>query len=318
MIRSERDNTIISYHCSEKYGSISAADLCTRLQLVGRSVYWSIIFRDYVDDATFVLVSMLWYALYSWDEAIEGLYIKIRELEAQVMKTVDPDEMTETMNHLHTIRAHMLYYSSLLADFQKAVTFVKETRNPAIGDVKNDDQIRKTMKRECDHILTEITRIEKDCQMQDERLENASNLGKGRQNIYDSQQATKLNKILLRDSAVMKLLSYVTMVLLPADFTAEAFGINVAETNGSNPRLWTYVATAVPFTIFTVWLFGALQLPYMTNASAAEASKKGGFTWFSRLWWPVILIRTSLTDKAKNRQIRGLEYEYDESPQPFR
>jgi hypothetical protein len=92
------------------------------------------------------------------------------------MKTVDPDEMTETMNHLHTIRAHMLYYSSLLADFQKAVTFVKETRNPAIGDVKNDDQIRKTMKRECDHILTEITRIEKDCQMQDERLENASNL----------------------------------------------------------------------------------------------------------------------------------------------
>lgn len=84
MIRSEHDNTIISYHCSEKYGSISADDLCTRLQLVGRSVYWSIIFRDYGDDATFVLVSMLWYALYSWDEAIEGLYVKIRELVSQL------------------------------------------------------------------------------------------------------------------------------------------------------------------------------------------------------------------------------------------
>lgn len=92
------------------------------------------------------------------------------------MRTVDPDEMTATMNHLHTIRAHMLYYSSLLADFQKAVTFVKATHNPAIGDVKNRDQIRNTMDRECDHILAEITRIEKDCQMQDERLENASNL----------------------------------------------------------------------------------------------------------------------------------------------
>ena len=77
-----------------------------------------------------------------------------------------------------------------------------------------------------------------------------------------------------------------------------------------------YAATAVPFTIFTVWIFGALQLPYMTydiNASAAEArDREGGFTWFSRLWWPIILIQTSLTDKAANRRLRGLEYEYEE------
>lgn len=92
------------------------------------------------------------------------------------MKIIDPDEMTATMNHLHTIRAHMLYYSSLLADFQKAVTFVKETHNPAIEDAKNREQIRYTMDRECNHILTEITRIGKDCEMQDERLDNASNL----------------------------------------------------------------------------------------------------------------------------------------------
>lgn len=92
------------------------------------------------------------------------------------MKIIDPDEMTATMNHLHTIRAHMLYYSSLLADFQKAVTFVKETHNPAIENAKNREQIRYTMDRECNHILTEITRIGKDCEMQDERLDNASNL----------------------------------------------------------------------------------------------------------------------------------------------
>ena len=36
-------------------------------------------FRDY-DDVTFILLSMLWYALYSWDEAIEGLYKKIRDM----------------------------------------------------------------------------------------------------------------------------------------------------------------------------------------------------------------------------------------------
>ncbi len=36
------------------------------------------------------------------------------------MKTLDPFEMTDIMNNLHTIRAHMLFYNSLLADFQKA------------------------------------------------------------------------------------------------------------------------------------------------------------------------------------------------------
>ena len=135
----------------------------------------------------------------------------------------------------------------------------------------------------------------------------------------------------------MKLFSYLTMVLLPADFTAvsapdpttkmwydlnflrlqEAFGINVAETgNGSKPKLWAYVATAVPFTLLTVWIVGALQLPYMTddvNATAAKERNQEGFTWFSRLLWPITLIRTSLSDKAKNRRLRGLGYEYHHS-----
>ncbi|KAF8650649.1 hypothetical protein AX14_008585 [Amanita brunnescens Koide BX004] len=220
------------------------------------------------------------------------------------------------MNDLHTIRAHMLYYSSLLADFKKAVTFVKKTHNPAIEDVKNREQIQIIMNRECEHILQGIDRIEKECVTQDSRLKNASHLGKSRLNIYDSKVATSLNEILLRDSSVMKLFSYLTMVLLPADFTAEAFGINVRETNGSKPKLWAYVATAVPFTLLTVWIIGALQLPYMTydvDATAAEKrDQEGGFTWFSRLLWPIILIRTSLTDKAKNRRLRGLGYEYDQ------
>ena len=66
-------------------------------------------------------------------------------------------------------------------------------------------------------------------------------------------------------------------------------------------------------TILTVWLVGALQLPYMAfdvNAAAAQKAKKnGGHKLFSRLGWPIVLIQTSLTDKAENRRLRGLGYE---------
>ncbi|KAK2462780.1 hypothetical protein APHAL10511_005171 [Amanita phalloides] len=311
VVRSKGNNTIISYHCSERYGSTSAADLCTRLQLVARSVYWSKIFKEYLDP-TFVVVSMLWYALYSWDEAMQGLYDKICKMESQVMGTLDPYQMTTITNELHGIRAHMLYYRSLLADFQKAVTFVLKTHNPAMEDAKNKEEMQKVMQKECDHILHGIRRVEKDCEMQDLRLKNVMDLGFSRLNIEDSRQTTKLTEASLRDSAAMKQISYLTMVFLPATFTSSVFGINVVEINPtSNPRLWAYIATAVTITFITIWLVGAMQLPYMAhdvNPSAAQAQGQNGYKW-SRLWWPVILIQTSLTDKAENRRIRGLEYE---------
>ena len=80
------------------------------------------------------------------------------------------------MSDLHTIHAHMLYYNSLLAEFQKAVIFVKDTANPAIKDVENEEQTRDAMKVECEHILRGINRIEKLCQTQVQRLTNASYL----------------------------------------------------------------------------------------------------------------------------------------------
>lgn len=307
MIRSKDDSTIISYHCSEKYGSTSAEELCTRLQLVGRSVYWSKIFHNY-SDPTFVLVSMLWYALYAWDEAIQGLYAKICQLEVEVIKTLNTLVLAKLMDDLHTIRAHMLYYISLLGDFQKAVTFVRNTPNPA---AESTQKARDMMYGECDHILREISRLEKDCQTQDLRLKNVVHLGYSRLNIYDSRQTTKLTQASLRDSAAMKQISYLTMVFLPAAFTSSVFGINVAELNpGCAPALWAYVATAVPLTILTIWLVGAMQLPSMAYdinpyADGKQAVEEREYKW-SRLWWPVVLIRTSLTNQPENRRIRGL------------
>lgn len=93
MVREAGNATIISYH-HDIEGSTSAEDLFTRLKLVGRSVYWSVLntislrvglffngkvsFRQNIvrnsKDPTFVFLALLWSALYAWDEAIESLY----------------------------------------------------------------------------------------------------------------------------------------------------------------------------------------------------------------------------------------------------
>jgi hypothetical protein len=68
------ESTIISYHPTKEWYTISSKDLFTRMRLVGKSVYWQIIFRKTIDP-TFALLSILWHALYAWDEALENLYV---------------------------------------------------------------------------------------------------------------------------------------------------------------------------------------------------------------------------------------------------
>ncbi|KIL59755.1 hypothetical protein M378DRAFT_131254 [Amanita muscaria Koide BX008] len=311
MIRSQTTSTIISYHSSEKYGSTTADELCERLQLVGRSVYWAKIFEAN-PDPTFVVVSMLWYCVYAWDEATQELYAEICRLEAVIMKTL---ELTSITNHLHAISAHLLYYISLLADFRKAVCFVRDTPNPAVKDVYQTEDMDNAMKVECDHLLHQISRIEKDCKMQELRLANMMNLGYSRLNIYDSKQTTHLTEASLRDSKAMKQIAYLTMVFLPATFTTAVFSMNVDEINpGSAPHLWHYFVTALPLTLFTMWLVGVMQLPFIAEQKSAiegtgeQRKTVNPYKW-SRLWWPIILLKTSLTDEAENKRLRGLEYQ---------
>ena len=75
MIRSStKGGTIISYHHPRsEWQTTSAESLYSRVYLVGQSVYWQKIFKN-SNDPTFVLLSILWYALYAWDEAFEVLW----------------------------------------------------------------------------------------------------------------------------------------------------------------------------------------------------------------------------------------------------
>jgi hypothetical protein len=79
MIREEKTSTIISYHPESARYRTSAERLHSLMLLVGESVYWQDIFSK-SKDPTFLLLAMLWYALYGWDESLESLHNHVTSL----------------------------------------------------------------------------------------------------------------------------------------------------------------------------------------------------------------------------------------------
>lgn len=240
MIRQKDASTIITYH-PRLGGRTTAERLHQVMERAGGSVYWNKIFQE-SNDPTFFFLQILWYALYSWDEAFEVLYKRIKELvrieSVLVVVKVHYDHIQEEMlnntestsldaefssmadrNHnLHSLQAHLLQYQTHLHDFEKSVRFVKENPNPALEPDVEDDTTKEIirreeemmkrekelMERECDNLLSEITRLERKCTMFVNRLKNATDLAFAAVNIEDSRQTHKLTKATLRDSAAMK------------------------------------------------------------------------------------------------------------------
>ena len=64
---------------------------------------------------------------------------------------------------LHIIRARLQYYTSLLDDFGKHITFIRETHNPALDHLSAEDRefSRKIMERECANLVTELHTLER-------------------------------------------------------------------------------------------------------------------------------------------------------------
>ena len=81
MVRKTTTSTIISYHPSLQ--GTSAHRLQSLVQRTGESVYWSKIFKK-SKDSTFLFLSILWYALYEWDEGFEVLFHYISTLVGRI------------------------------------------------------------------------------------------------------------------------------------------------------------------------------------------------------------------------------------------
>ncbi|KAG0693593.1 hypothetical protein DFH29DRAFT_391490 [Suillus ampliporus] len=273
MIRETASSTIITYHPSLP-GRTTAERLHQVMDRAGKSVYWNKIFKA-SRDPTFFFLAILWYALYAWDEAFEKLYMRIKHLEG----ILNDSDLTHTadLNHgLHSLQAHLLHYETLLHDFEKSVAFVRDTPNPAMESSNDKTNTEDLMRRECKNLLSEVDRLQKKCRMFISRLKNATELAFATVNIQDTQAT-------LRDSAAMKQISYLTMVFLPASFTASVFGMNVAEINpGSLETIARYVEVTFLLTFATTWLVIALQ-PY------SSIHKSGGGVW-RRAAWPAFYL----------------------------
>ncbi|KAG1736639.1 uncharacterized protein EDB91DRAFT_500131 [Suillus paluster] len=292
MIRSSEPNgsTIISYHPSARWKRTTAERLQKLVHKVGESVYWQKIFEQ-SKDPTFVFLAILWYALYAWDESLDHLYTHINWLEANVLLTNDSHLTTE----LHSIQARLLHYASLLEDFRKSVTFVKNTPNPILESHEFTDHTKrdtnKLMRKECDNLLSEVDRL-------GFQLRNITDLAKATVNFVDSRRMQDLTTATVRDSAAMKQISYLTMIFLPASFVAAVFGMNVREvTPDATETIANYAAVAVSFTVLTAWLVVAFQ-------SQSPFHEPGSGFW-RRLAWPVsyVIRPTGLRRSLKSQPV---------------
>lgn len=296
MVRSEDSSTIISYHPSSSLRRPSPKRLHSLVYRAGQSVYWQKIFAQ-SKDPTFLFLAILWYALYAWDQAFESLYTHINWLESQVLLTNN----INLTRKLHIIQAHLLQYQSLLQDFQKSVEFLHKTPNPAMDSDQYSPDERKDsmvlMERECANLLSEIGRLEARRLLQSSRLKNVMDLAFATVNIEDSKHMRDLTEATVRDSGAMKQISYLTMIFLPASFTAGVFGMNVTEVTGQTGQesLVRYIAVALSLTCATSWIVVAC---HSQSQFIAQDS-----TLVQRMGWPVFYLLKKFNERRRQKSL---------------
>jgi len=126
----------------------------------------------------------------------------------QELQVLHLDNISLT-HDLHVLEARLLYYQSLLHGFELSVKFIETTPNPAMDSRATGEERRHSdalMKKECKNLLDEIDRLERRRMMLSSRLKNAMELVFAIVNTEDSRR--------------MQRFSYLTLVFLPAGFTA--------------------------------------------------------------------------------------------------
>ncbi|KAN0085871.1 hypothetical protein V8E55_007005 [Tylopilus felleus] len=77
MVRSsDSENIIMSYHHHSKLPRTTARRLQSLVHRTGDNVYWQKIYEK-SKDPTFVLLAILWYAFYAWEEALEVFHVHL-------------------------------------------------------------------------------------------------------------------------------------------------------------------------------------------------------------------------------------------------
>jgi hypothetical protein len=93
----------------------------------------------------------------------------------QESRVISTAEMPIT-RELHVIRAHHLHYISLLDHYTKHINFIKNTPNPAMEAVCEEEREKSAKLRECDYLLDENERLNNELDTQERRLKNVMDL----------------------------------------------------------------------------------------------------------------------------------------------
>ncbi|KAJ4474023.1 hypothetical protein C8J55DRAFT_518737 [Lentinula edodes] len=174
------------------------------------------------------------------------------------------------------------------------------------------ESYERLLKKECTNLLNEIDRLEMTRAMLNNRLGNVMELAFSSVNIEDSRRMKNLAEVSVRDSAVMKQISYLTMIFLPASFVAAIFGMNVIEINpdsyGTVPH---YLAAAIPLTFLTVWV---MMMQYHATKQRSRAVTPSNLLNFVRvapssvwrkfwtvMWWPLRVFLAELAPRRSSR-----------------
>ena len=183
MIRDPSGSTIISYHPSGA-GFTSAKDLCSRVHIGVRNPQWSTLLNE-GRDPTVVLLIFLWHVMYSWDEALQRLYLHIDTLVSALSLEVGEayfdsiiplpsgdrrlkEDRKEKHEELYDIRAYLWNYISTLQGFSTSVTFVRNSPSPLV----EPDVYNVYVGEECARLSSEITRLKDSINTSIKRVEN--------------------------------------------------------------------------------------------------------------------------------------------------
>ncbi|EJD41830.1 hypothetical protein AURDEDRAFT_89906 [Auricularia subglabra TFB-10046 SS5] len=287
LIRAVDESTLIVIHPESAYWlTTSAAEMQERVLLAAKGVYWANLLQE-SKDPTFMLLILLWHALYAWDEAMEVLYEHICYLERRAMIQFNASDIWLT-RELHIIRAMLLHYETLLKQFHKTVRFVlhhpNHTLEHTMPDHEERDKSNSLLRKECYIILDEIERLQDQKEMQEYRVKNVMDLVFSTLSVRETETS-------LSQGWVMQQLSYVTMAFLPATFVATVFGMNLTEfTPDTNLNWRQYIAATIPLSFGTVWIMLALQKK-MNHPSTS---------FFVQLLWPCVWL-VNLIDRWRRR-----------------
>ena len=172
VVRATDNHTLITVHP----GPVphSARTLADRLMAAGQGVYWGNLLKR-SHDPVFLLLIVMWSAIYAWDEAMSALYTHVTHLEERVMDAGFKN-IEAVSPQVHAIRAKLLWYDDLLDHFKKSFEVIDKAGPTDTVDLKTREISAALLNKEIKTLQNEVDRLHRQQKNLDARLSHVMKL----------------------------------------------------------------------------------------------------------------------------------------------